>query len=92
MRSRIRERRQHLRSGLLDVGQTLGQGLRISVPQLNVVARCRTGIEPDGIADDEGRSFGFRLTNPARCGRATIATMQKLMRQFVRQRREFFRG
>lgn len=43
------------------MAKALGKELRIAIPQLDVVARRRTGFEPDGMADHKrgGFRFGF---------------------------------
>ncbi len=60
-RSRIRERREHLRSGVSYIAKALGKELGIPVPQLDVVACSRTGFKPDSVANHErgGLRFGF---------------------------------
>jgi len=77
-RSRIAERCEHLSSSLLDISKTIRQRFLVSVPELDIVGCGRTGFEPDGMANDEGGSFGFCLTDFARRLFAAIATVQKL--------------
>ena len=91
-RSRIGERDQYLRSSLLNMGKTVRQGCFVSIPKLNVVGCGRTGFEPDGVANDEGGRFGFRFADLARRLFAAVATVQKLIRQFVDECRELLGG
>src|ERR1700733_3005835 len=89
-RSRIRERFKHLRSRLADVAETFGQNVNISVPKLNVVRRRRTGIKTNSLADNIRGSFRFGFADAFVGRRSTVAPMKKLMRQFMRERRELF--
>jgi len=63
---------EHLRGRLPDIRETLRQELRISIPELDVVARCGPGFEPDGMAHDKSSRFGLRLSNSTRSGRTAI--------------------
>jgi hypothetical protein len=79
-RSRIRERGEHLRSGLPNVPEALGQKLGISIPQLDVVAGRGAGFEPDRVANHESGGLCFRLADSARGAAAAFSAMQELMR------------
>lgn len=78
-RSRIGERCEHLRSGLLNISKTVRQRFLVSVPELDVVGCGRTGFELDGMANDKGGRFGFRFADLAGRLFAAVATVQKLM-------------
>jgi hypothetical protein len=88
VRSRIGERREHLRSSLLNISKTVRQRFLVAVPELDIVACGRTSFEPDGMANDKGRRFRFGFADFMRRLFAAIATVQKLMRQFVHERGE----
>lgn len=89
-RSRIGERFEHLRSRLADIAEAFGQGVNISVPKLNVVRSRRTGIKTNRLADNIRGSFRFGFADAFVGRRSTVATVKKLVRQFMRKRRELF--
>lgn len=74
------------------MGKTVRQRLFVSVPELDVVGRGRTGFKANGMANDKGSRFRFRFTDLARGLFAAIATMQEFMRQFVDKCRELLGG
>jgi hypothetical protein len=88
-RSFVGERREHRGSRLADIAETLDQQLlRISLPQLDVIGSRRVGVEADRVAYDKCGGFGFGLAGGARGIGATVAPVQKFVREFVGQRRE----
>jgi hypothetical protein len=46
-------------SGLLNGFQALAQETGVSMPEGYVIRRRTSGLKPDGLADDEGHSFGL---------------------------------
>jgi hypothetical protein len=74
-----------LRRGLSHVAEALDKKLRISIPELDVVTRCRTCLETGAMADYKGSGLGFGFADSTRRAAPTIAAMQKFVRQFVRQ-------
>jgi hypothetical protein len=77
-----------VRSSLPDVAETFGQNLNISVPQLDVVRSSRTRCKTNGLADNKRRGFRFGFADALARRRPTVATVKKLVRQFMRERRE----
>src|SRR5450755_2204882 len=71
-------------SGLLDGFQTLAEKIGVSMPELDVISGCGSGLKPDCLADHEGHGFGFGLADLLRRQRATVAPMQHLMGDLVR--------
>src|SRR5512132_4180360 len=66
--------------------QTGGQQLSIAMPELYVVGRCASRLEPEGFADRERDGFSFGLTNLLG-GRATpIPPMQQFVGDLMHQR------
>ena len=89
LRSRVGERSEHLRSGLPDVAQAFRQDLHIAVPQLDIVGGSRAGFEANGLADDKRRGLGLGLADQLRRAGPAVAAVKKLVRQLMRERREF---
>src|SRR5580700_3795398 len=79
MSSQFGERCEYLRGRLLNVLQTLRKRVHVSVPELDVITRGRTGVEPDGMANDEGSRLGFGLADLTRCAFAAVVTVQEFV-------------
>ena len=75
-------------SGALDDFQALLQEFGVSMPELDIVGRSRSGLQSDGLADDESHGLGFGLAHLLRGQGATVATMHHLMRDFMHERRK----
>src|SRR5271155_29476 len=73
-------------SGLLDGFQTLAQKIGVSMPELDVIGRCGSGLKPDCLADHEGHSLGFGLADLLGGQCATVASVQHLVGDLVRER------
>src|SRR5271165_5357973 len=71
-------------SGLLDGFQTLAEKISVSMPELDVIGRCGSGLKPDSLADNEGHGFGFGLADLLRGLGATVAAVQHLVGDLVR--------
>jgi hypothetical protein len=56
------------------------------MPELDVVGRCGSGLKPDCLADHEGHSLGFGLADLLGGQCATVASVQHLVGDLVRER------
>ena len=74
--------RDDVRGDVLDSIQRRGKRLALAVVELDVVARGRACLQPDGLADDESDCFGFGFPHGL-AGGALVATMQKLVGEFM---------
>src|ERR1039457_591591 len=79
-------------SGLLNGFQTLAQKIGISVPELDVIGGCGSGLKPDCLADYEGHSLGFGLADLLGGQGATVAPVQHLVGDLVRERGKLLGG
>src|ERR1039458_4200521 len=71
-------------SGLLHGCQTLAEKISVSVPELDVIGGCGSGLKPDCLADHEGHGFGLCLADLLGRQRATVAPVQHLVSDLVR--------
>ena len=65
----------HVCCDVLDSIQRFGERLGLAVVELDVVARGRACLQPDGLTDDEGDGFGLGLPHGL-AGGSQVATMQ----------------
>src|ERR1017187_1521582 len=70
--------------GLLDSFQTLAQKFGVSMPELDVIGGCGSGLKPDCLADYEGHSLGLGFADLLGCQGATVAPVQHLVGDLVR--------
>jgi hypothetical protein len=71
-------------SGLLHGFQTLAEKISVSMPELDVIGGCGSGLKPDCLADYEGHGFGLGLTDLLGGQGATVAPVQHLVGDLVR--------
>jgi hypothetical protein len=79
-------------SGLLNGFQALAQETGVSVPKGYVIRRRTSGLKPDGLADDEGHSFGFGFAHLLGSQGAALTPVKEFMADLVRQRGKFLGG
>src|ERR1700693_2829842 len=72
-------------SGLLNGFQALAQKIGVSMPELDVIGGCGSGLKPDRLADHEGNGFGLGLADLLGCQGATVAPVQHLVGDLVRE-------
>src|ERR1035441_9515814 len=73
-------------SGLLNSLQALAQEIGVSMPELDVVGGGGSGLKPDCLADHEGHGFGLGLADLLGSQGATVASVQHLVGDLVRER------
>src|SRR6266849_10715318 len=71
-------------SGLLDSFQALAQKIGVSMPELDVISGCGSGLKPDCLTDHEGHGFGLGLADLLSRQGATVAPVQHLVGDLVR--------
>jgi hypothetical protein len=59
--------------------QALAEEIGVSMPKLDIVGGCGSGLKPDRLADDEGYGFGFGFADLLGGQRATVAPMEHLV-------------
>src|SRR5665213_1646758 len=55
------DRGENASSRLLNVVQAFREEVGVTLVKLDVILRCRSGLKPDCLADDECYGLGFRL-------------------------------
>src|SRR5208337_3736321 len=70
-------------SGLLNSFQALAQEIGVSMPKLDIVGGCGSGLKPDCLADHEGHSLGFGFADLLGSQRAPVAPVQHLVGDFM---------
>jgi hypothetical protein len=76
----------------LDGFQTLAEKIGVSMPELDVIGGCGSGLKPDCLADYEGHSLGFGLADLLGGQGATVASVQHLVGDLVRERGKLLGG
>jgi hypothetical protein len=86
------ERSENHGGSLLHNPQTGGQQLSIALPELYVVRRCGSRLEPEGFAHRERDGFRFGFTNLLGRLATPFAPMQQFMGGLMHQGCEFLGG
>ena len=79
-------------SGLLNGFQTLAQKIGVSMPKLDVIGGCGSGLKPDRLADHKGHGFGLGLADLLGGQGATVAPMQHLVGDLMHERGKLLGG
>ena len=72
--------------------KTLAQKIGVSMPELDVIGGCGSGLKPDCLADHEGHGFGLGLADLLGGQGAAVAPVQHLVGDLVRERGKLLGG